>query len=675
MGVDDGGPSGDSGASEGSDGLSARLNERLSRTRATLSGLLGSERRPVEERRDMDAVESFTPPPLPDSVEGHRTRGEVLGDVVDHFESADLAFDRQPDAEAVRKRFFDFSYLADHEEVERYWVNEPYAYVTIVRDLRADELRYRVVEPYLSEFERYVLEELTKHLRNSLMYYDVADGSDRASLFERKAADLVREHTAAVTTLSLYKLLYYLRRDFVEYGRIDPIMHDEAVEDISCDGTDLPVFVYHREYRDLDTNVSFDGQELNSFVARMAQRAGKHISVSNPLVDASLPDGSRIQLSFGGDIATRGANFTIRQFSAVPDTPVDLINWDTFSLDQMAYLWLCIENNRSLVFAGGTGSGKTTSLNAVSFFIPKKSKVVSIEDTPEVKLPHENWIQSLTRESVTASGEGSVTMYQQLQTALRQRPEYILVGEIRTESEVALTFFQAMATGHTAYTTVHSESVTGVINRLENEPLSVPTQMIKELDIVSIQKQVMLDGERVRRNDSITEIVDGGGGTQDILVDTVFEWDAESDSHNDFVDSSVFDDIAEDRGWTDRRIREEFRDRREVLAYLVENDITWHEDVARVIHGFMKSPDRVLERVRDDTLDPTSLTLAPAPTHERAAPPDTAAPADPDGDGEELEDLVPAVREIDPLLDEDGEPFPDATAAVRERDDGDGGDP
>jgi flagellar protein FlaI len=361
------------------------------------------------------------------------------------------------------------------------------------------------------------------------------------------------------------------------------------------------VFVYHKAHRDLDSNVTFEKEELTSFVTRLAQRSGKHISVSNPLVDASLPNGSRVQLSFGGDISTRGPNFTIRQFTAVPDTPIDLINWGTFSVEEMAYLWLAIENNRSLVFAGGTGSGKTTSLNAVSFFVPKKAKIVTIEDTPEISLPHENWIQSLTRDSVAASGEGEVTMYEQLQTALRQRPEYILVGEIRTESEVALTFFQAMATGHSAYTTIHSESVMGVINRLENEPLSVPTQMLKELDVVSIQRQVMVDGERVRRNDQITELM-SGGEEDEIRVSNVFEWDADRDTFNEKFDSEVFKDIAADRGWSTAEIRQEYNDRLAVLEYLVENDVTWYEDVARVIHRFMTDREAVMDGIEDERL-------------------------------------------------------------------------
>ncbi|WP_218644809.1 type II/IV secretion system ATPase subunit [Natronomonas gomsonensis] len=541
--------------------------------------------------------------PMDDPIRDHPTRIEVIADVVEFSGITNELPIETPDPDALREEWFDFSYLRAHEEVERYWVNEPYAYVSILRSDVDGELHYRVTEPALGAFEEYILEELTRILRNNLMYEDLGNEAERASTFDRRVIELIDDHTASLSALSIHKLAYYLRRDFVGYERIDPLLSDDAVEDISCDGRNLPVFVYHRDYRDLDTNITFGESDLRSFVTRLAQRAGKHLSVSNPLVDASLPDGSRVQLTFGGEIATRGPNFTIRQFSSVPDTPIDLINWGTFSVEQMAYLWLAIENNRSLMFAGGTGAGKTTSLNAVSFFIPKKSKIVSIEDTQEVSLPHENWVQSLTRESATADGSGEVTMYQQLQTALRQRPEYLLVGEIRTESRVALTFFQAMATGHTAYTTVHSESVMGVINRLENEPLSVPTQMIKELDIISIQKQVLLGDERVRRNQNITELISGGEG-DDILANEVFEWNPRDDSYNEKFDSNVLDEIAADRGWSAKQLQSAIDGRKRVLEYLLENDITWWEDVARVIHSFIENEERVLEAIENGELQP-----------------------------------------------------------------------
>ena len=627
-------------------------------------------------------------PPVPDAVRDHPTRTSVLADALDHFHDTEDEDLPPPDEEAIRRRLFDFSYLQYHDEIERYWVNEPFAYVSVLEEQGSNERRYRVTEPVLDEYEAFVLDELSKVLRDSLMYQDVADGEALDETFEARVRELMDEHTAALDPISHHKLLYYLKRDFVDYERIDPIMRDEAVEDISCDGAGVPVFVYHREHRDMDTNVGFDRDGLLSFVTRMAQRAGKHISVSNPLVDASLPDGSRVQLTFGGDVATRGPNFTIRQFSSVPDTPVDLINWGTFSIEQMAYFWLAIENNRSLVFAGGTGSGKTTSLNAVSFFIPKKSKVVSIEDTREISLPHENWVQSLTRDSVTEEGRGEVTMYEQLQTALRQRPEYILVGEIRTEANVALTFFQAMATGHTAYTTIHSESVTGVINRLENDPLGVPTQMVKELDIVSIQRQVMIDDERVRRNARVTELL-SRGEVDDVSVHDVFEWNAAEDDYNEMFDSRVLDDIADDRGWDQAQLNRELDRRVEVLEYLVENDITWYEDVARVIHTFMSDQEQVMEAIRDgDGLGDLQASRRglgePEPAVPGAEPGEVDRPAgadpwatptesDPVGDGagvrsaeefEAGEGLGEMPEELDPVGPGEAEPADDGTAAV-----------
>ncbi|MFW5900285.1 MAG: type II/IV secretion system ATPase subunit [Halodesulfurarchaeum sp.] len=594
---------GESGAAPSGNGTAdASFVERLRGSVRRLTGWGVTE----GDLYDPSELEPFSQEQNPDLLE-HPTVTEVVADVREYFERAeDLPFEQTPDPELLATRFFDFGYLEEYEEIERKWVNEPFAYVSVVYDREEKEHRYHVAEPRLDEFEEFVLDELRKILRNSLMYQDIEEG-DREQIFMDRSAALISKHTAAMPPRSIYKALYYLKRDFIGYDKIDAMLRDDAIEDISCDGIDVPVFVYHKEYRDLDTNVVFGDEELTSFVPRLAQRSGKHISVSNPLVDASLPDGSRIQLSFGGDISMRGPNFTIRQFTPVPDSPIDLIKWETFTVEQMAYFWLAIENNASLIFAGGTGSGKTTSLNAVSFFIPKKAKIVTIEDTAEISLPHENWIQSLTRDAMGGSDRGEVTMYQQLQSSLRQRPEYILVGEIRTESPVALTFFQAMATGHSAYTTIHAESVMGIINRLENEPLSVPTQLIKELDIISIQRQVMLGGARVRRNDRIVELVSTGSEAGDIHINSVFEWDPTSDSYNVNFDSNVFEEIAADRGWSERELQEAYEERRQVLQYLVDEDIQWWEDVARVIHGYMNDPDRVMRQIEEDRLDPTAI--------------------------------------------------------------------
>jgi flagellar protein FlaI len=566
----------------------------------------GAELRPAVRRvegggetAESTPVEETGPSLPPEAV-------AVLDDMTAYFERSGVPAEERPSPEFIRSHFFEFDYLDEFHEVERYWVNEPYAYVSILFDEDSREYRYHVVEPKLDLFEQYVRADLITLLRNSLMYLEVEPGEDREEVFFERVEELIERHAATVDEGTLHKVLYYLERDFLSYGPIDAIMKDRGIEDISCDGEEVPVFVYHREYRDLKTNVVFSGQRLNSFTVQLAQRAGQSISVSDPLLDASLPDGSRLQLTLGGDVSTRGSNFTIRKFADIPFTPVDLVDWNTFSVDQMAYFWLAIENNKSLVFAGGTGSGKTTSMNAVSFFVPPSSKVVTIEDTREIDLPHENWIQSVTRESATKDGRGEVSMYNLLQAALRQRPEYLIVGEIRTEPRVALTFFQAMGTGHTAYTTLHADSVETALSRLQNPPLSVPTQMLQDLDIVSIQKQTFIGERRVRRNAVVAELGVDEHDIDRIRHDEVFRWDAASDVHQQVGDSRVLAEVASERGWDDAELERQLDARRTVLQFLMENDVTDYETVGATIHLFARDPDAVLTALEDGTLGAAS---------------------------------------------------------------------
>ncbi|WP_418771151.1 type II/IV secretion system ATPase subunit [Halorientalis halophila] len=533
---------------------------------------------------------------------------EIVAEVIEYFRTAELDADfaDPPDEAFVADQFFDFEYLEHYEEVERTWLQKPFAYASILYDPTENEHLYHVSEPTLDAFERFVQQDLVALLRDNLLYRDFDGEQDRETLFQQEARTLILDHAATVDDGSLHKLLYYLLRDFIHYGPIDPMMRDGAIEDISCDGTDVPIFVYHRDYRDLKTNVSFSRERLDSFTFRLAQRSGKQMTVSSPLVDASLPNGSRVQLTLGGEVSTRGSNFTIRKFADVPYTPVDLITSNTFSVEQMAYFWLAIENNKSLIFAGGTGSGKTSSMNAVSFFIPPRSKVVSIEDTREIDLPHENWIQSVSRGGASADGRGDVSMFELLQAALRQRPEYLLVGEIRTEERVALTFFQAMSTGHTAYTTLHADTVETAMSRLRNPPLNVPVQMLQDLDIVSIQSQAFVDDRRVRRNRTVAEI-EPGADDSTIDVEPIFSRDAASDTHERVGESRVLADIAEDRGWSAERLQRELEDRETVLGYLSDHGITGYDEVARAIHLYSRDPDRILAEVESAELDRQTL--------------------------------------------------------------------
>jgi len=493
-----------------------------------------------------------------------------------------------------------FSGLAGFEEVDRYWVNAPFAFVSINYDDVENEHQYHVVEPELDDLEAELLDRLFEDVRDSLVNRRAsgdatAADADPEAVLKAELGDLLSVYGVEVDPASFYRLFYYLYRSFQGFGKLDPLMADPHIEDISCDGYDLPLFVYHDEYTDIETNVAYTEAELDNLVIRLAQQSGRHVSIGEPMVETTLPDGSRAELALGEEVTPRGSAFTIRKYADEPFTPVDLIQYGTFSLDQMAYLWLAIENNRSLIFAGGTASGKTTSMNAISMFVPPRSKVLTIEDTRELALYHDNWLSSVTRERRGESDD--ITMYDLLRSALRHRPEYIVVGEVRGEE--AMTLFQAMNTGHTTYSTMHADSVQTVINRLENEPINVPRAMIQSLDILSVQKLTYVGDERVRRNDVIAEIEGIDQRTGDLDYSTAFSWRAADDSfrHND---SSVVDEIQDELGWSRGELLEELRNRERVLKYLCEREVTDYRQFTAMINEYYAHPDRVLDTIELD---------------------------------------------------------------------------
>jgi len=552
-------------------------------------------------------------------------------------------------------------------EIDRYWVNKPYAFVVIFQSRKENEKKYYVVQPHKTPIEDDLLEFLTAKLQNAIKYADVevaggleererviqdetygllerydlyartsgsslldtiansvgatdADGTvgkllsrlgweptstavdeELSGLSVRPEPVVVEEDPATLSEYQVEKLLYFLKRDFIGYERIDGIKHDINVEDISCDGYHSPVFVYHSDYEQIISNIYHGDDELDDFVVKLAQRSGKGISKRRPQVDATLPDGSRAQLTLGKEVSDHGTNYTIRQFKDVPFTPVDLINWKTFSLEEMAYLWLAIENNKSLIFAGGTASGKTTSLNAVSLFIPSNSKIVSIEDTREVELPQRNWVASVTRPSFSDDEQGEVDEFDLLEAALRQRPEYIVMGEIRGEE--GRTLFQVMSTGHTTLTTFHADSVGEVLKRFTTEPINVSKTMFSALDLVSIQTQTRVGGRKVRRNKNLTEINFYDAENDEINVQDVYQWQAETDEFLRMSNSNTLEEIRFDRGWTRATLEDELFKRQVVLAYLIENGLKTYTQVAATVQAFINDEDTILALMANDQLE------------------------------------------------------------------------
>ncbi|MDB2281849.1 type II/IV secretion system ATPase subunit [Halorubrum ezzemoulense] len=479
----------------------------------------------------------------------------------------------------------------DETEVDRYWVNAPYAYVVITYDDAESEHRYYAVEPELDAFERELLDRVVDDIRDPLLYREGSGKTDEETL-RTELETLLEGYGVEAEMDTFHALVYYLYRDFRGFGKVDPLLNDRHIEDVSCDGYDLPIFVYHDEYTDIETNVSFGQEALDSYVIRLAQQSGRHVSVGDPIVETTLPDGSRAELALGEEVTPRGSAFTIRQYAEDPFTPVDLVEYGTFSVEQMAYFWLCIEHNKSLIFAGGTASGKTTSMNAVSMFVPPRAKVLTIEDTRELSLYHDNWLSAVTRER---RYEGTdIDMYDLLRSALRHRPEYIVVGEVRGEE--AITLFQAMNTGHTTFSTMHADSIETVINRLENEPINVPRAMVQSLDMLSVQTLTRADDERVRRAKTIGEIGGIDQRTGELDYSSAFEWRPDSDTFRR-NDSSLLEEIADERGWSRSELLREVRRRERFLELLSALGIDDYRTFTALVNEYYADADRVMEKL------------------------------------------------------------------------------
>ncbi|MGM0592459.1 MAG: type II/IV secretion system ATPase subunit, partial [Halobacteriota archaeon] len=323
----------------------------------------------------------------------------------------------------------------------------------------------------------------------------------------------------------------------------------------------------------------------------LAQQSGQHISVGEPVLGTTLPNGHRAELALGNEVTPRGSAFTIRQYAEEPFTPVDLIDFGTFSVEQMAYLWLCIQHGKSLIFAGGTASGKTTSMNAVSMFIPPRAKVLTIEDTRELSLYHDNWLASVTRERM---GSGmDIEMYDLLRSALRHRPEFIIVGEVRGPE--AATLFQAMNTGHTTFSTMHADSIETVINRLENEPINVPRAMVQSLDLLCVQTLARVDDKRVRRSQRIGEIGGIDQRTGELDYSNAFRWHPDSDSF-ERNDSTLLSEIQSEQGWDRSELLAEIRRREQFLSSLCERDMNDYRHFTALVNEYYADPATVMER-------------------------------------------------------------------------------
>jgi len=485
------------------------------------------------------------------------------------------------------------------QEVEMNTVREGYTYVRINYDRDLGEYLYEVIEPNISEDESALLEILKKALTTTLNQADLeVTDEDRLNILEEATNIILKEMEIDLNEKSLQRIIYYIQRDFVGYGAIDVMMRDPDVEDCSCDGVDIPLYIYHRRFGSIRSNIRFENEaELDRFVTWLAQRCGKHISVASPMLDATMPEGSRLNATLSKYVTKRGSSFTIRRFREIPFTPVDMIRFKTMSTEMMAYVWICIEFGNSIMVCGGTASGKTTTLNASLLFIPPQMKIVSIEDTRELNLPHENWIPSVTRQAFGGDMGGEVDMFALLKAALRQRPQYMMVGEVRGAE--AYVVFQAMATGHPSYSTFHAEDVPSMVHRMENEPINLPRALLTSLDVIMLQGQVRVGAKMTRRVKSLTEIVGIDPDSGELITNTVFTWNPADDSFNYSGHSYIFEKARAIRNWSPREMEREVKRRMEILEFMNLSGVDNFRRVAKIVSAYYRDPQTVIKEVRE----------------------------------------------------------------------------
>jgi len=392
-----------------------------------------------------------------------------------------------------------------------------------------------------------------------------------------------------VTPFELRAIKYLMVRDKVGLGVLEPFIHDPYIEDISCSGLGN-IFIEHKIFESLKAPIVFESEEeLDDFVLKLSEKIGKPVSFRNPIVDATLPDGSRINIVYGRDISKKGSNFTIRKFSKTPLSVLQLIEFGTFNYLMAAYFWIALRDGMNCFVSGETASGKTTTLNAITTFVPPNAKIISIEDTPEVQIPHKNWLREVTRSAGERKGSetSSVEMFDLLKAALRQRPNLIIVGEIRgVEGNIA---FQAMQTGHAVMSTFHAASVEKLIQRLTGDPIRVPKTYIDNLNFVIIQNAVRLKGKLVRRVTSVSEIIGYDPPSDTFSYIEVFRWNPATDTFEftGNLNSYMLEEkIAVKRGIPHnkkRKIYKELEKRANILKKIHESGITNFYELFNVI--------------------------------------------------------------------------------------------
>lgn len=463
--------------------------------------------------------------------------------------------------------------------------------------------QYNVFKQKYSSEEKLLLSELRENL------VDLAISSDESlQVNEDKLLNDIKNflfaklannsQNNAISNEYLDNLARKLFQDLVGYGEIDPLIRDDNLEEIMVIGIDKPVFVYHREYGMMKTNILFkDAGEVMNLIDSIARQINRRIDQESPILDGRLPDGSRVNATIP-PISADGPSMTIRKFKRDPLTIIDLINSKTISVELAAFFWLCFDGlgvkSANAIISGGTSSGKTTTLNALSSFINPKERIITIEDTLELQIPHEHVIRMETRPP-NVENRGELTMNDLVKNSLRQRPDRIIVGEVRGSE--AITLFTALNTGHSGFGTLHSNDARETITRLTNAPMSVPNIMISAIDFIIMQNRIYRsDGVSFRR---ISEVAEVSGIEEGVIqLNKIFEWDPQNDTiKNVGITSKTLTEIANVSGNSLNSLYDEIKNREIVLQHMVDQNIRSIRDVSTVLEMYYLDSQKVLNRI------------------------------------------------------------------------------
>ncbi len=473
------------------------------------------------------------------------------------------------------------------------------AYVNVEQKLDDEQKdRLRAIKDFIlekaSNEESSETVEDQERILNKLFEQSVVTGSVKSSKGSMKGF-FGNGEKITVTEEEHDLMKYYIRRDIIGYGPLEPLILDQYIEDVHLIGTGR-VRVSHKAFQfALETNVRFEDEvSLNDFFISMSERMGKPVSNSHPVVDGTLPDGSRINMIYSNDVSAKGSSCTIRKFTAEPISPIQLIKFGSFSPELAAYLWLCLENKMNIIICGETASGKTSTINAIMTFIDHRGKIYSVEDTPEVKPPHKAWQRCVTREA--GPEESRVTMFDLLRAALRSRPDYIIVGEIRGEE--ARVAFQCMQTGIPVLATFHASNSTKFIQRMTGQPVNIPMSFIDNCNVLVFQSAVNVNKRYLRRVTAVEEMMGFDKEAGGMLTRTVFKWDSATDklyfrgNNNSFI---LENRIAAEHGYSDKKdIYIELRKRERIIAKMAELNIVGYKEVVKVLSDYYEKGENSL---------------------------------------------------------------------------------